>query len=548
MKMLLKISGLAVACFCCLAGPAIAQNTAPAPVAAPNTPAATAAAAPNYTDRILTPPALRIPRINGPSVYGERPGRPFLYGIPATGNRPMAFYAIGLPKGLTLNKATGLITGSVAKPGTYNTVVRAKNALGLRSKAFTIIIGDKIALTPPMGWNSWNSWAWKIDQQKVLQSARAFKAAHLDEHGWSYINIDDTWQGLPDPNTQALMANERFPDMKAMAASIHAMGLKVGLYSTPWVRSYAGFPGGSADNPERILSKKPEPGSNQMFGRYAFDQQDADEWAQWGFDYLKYDWNPNDAPHVQAMAQALKGSGRDFVFSLSNAAPFEHAADWARMAQLWRTTGDITDTYESIASNGFTQSKWAPYAGPGHWNDPDMLEVGAVGWGDPKPTRLNADEQYTHISLWCLLDAPLLIGADMSKLDPFTLSLLTNDEVLAVDQDAAGQAASMISHSGDSVVLTGAKAYATHGETDSVTLPRLQIWAKPMSDGSQAVGLFNLGSSPAQVTVHFADLSLSGQQSARDLWRQKTLGKFTGFYTATVNSHGVDLVKITPTK
>ncbi len=466
----------------------------------------------------------------------------------------MIFYAVGLPKGLTLDKATGHITGSVAKSGTYSIVFRAKNMLGLRSKAFTIAIGNKIALTPPMGWNSWNSWAWKIDQEKVLQSARAFKAAGLDQHGWTYINIDNTWQGLPSPKTRALMANERFPDMKAMAASIHAMGLKVGLYSTPYIASYSMFPGGSADNPQRAYVQLPdairfkEPNPYHTFGKYSFEKQDADEWASWGFDYLKYDWFPNDAPHVRSMAQALKGSGRDFIFSLCSTAPFDHATDWVHMAQSWRTTGDITDTYESVASNGFTQSKWAPYAGPGHWNDPDMLEVGSVGWGDPKPTRLNADEQYTHISLWCLLAAPLLIGADMSKLDPFTRSLLTNDEVLAVHQDAAGRAASLVSHSDDNVVLTGARAYATHGETDSVTLPRLQVWAKPMSDGSQAVGLFNLSDSPAQVTIDFAELSLSSRQSVRDLWRQKTLGRFTDFYTASVNPHGVVLVKVAPLK
>ena len=272
------------------------------------------------------------------------------------------------------------------------------------------------------------------------------------------------------------------------------------------------------------------------------------QWAAWGVDYLKYDWNPNDVPHVQEMQDALKASGRDMVFSLSNSAPFEHAADWARLSNAWRTTGDIGTNYESVCQNGFTQSRWAPFSGPGHWNDADMMELGYVGWGNPQPTHLNADEQYTHVTLWCLLAAPLLLGADLERLDPFTVSLLSNDEVLAVDQDALGHAAVQVAASADTMKLTGPAPYASHGETNSVTLPRTQVWAKPMADGSEAVGLFNLGDMDGPVTVNFTDLKVAGRQRVRDLWRQRNVGAFTGQYTAVVPSHGTVLVKISPAR
>ena len=185
-------------------------------------------------------------------------------------------------------------------------------------------------------------------------------------------------------------------------------------------------------------------------GKYSFARNDARQWAAWGMDYLKYDWNPNEVPETREMADALRDSGRDVVFSLSNSSPFTNMPGLSKYANSWRTTGDIRDTWDSMSKKGFSQDKWKPFNSPGHWNDPDMLVVGQVGWGSPHPTRLTADEQYTHISLWCLLSAPLLIGCDLGKVDDFTLGVLSNDEVLALDQDALGlQATSCIATNGD---------------------------------------------------------------------------------------------------
>jgi alpha-galactosidase len=245
------------------------------------------------------------------------------------------------------------------------------------------------------------------------------------------------------------------------------------------------------------------------------------------------------------MHDALLASGRDIVYSLSNALPFKNAKIATELANCWRTTGDIRDTWQSMASIGFSQNPWAPFAAPGHWNDPDMLVVGWVGWGPQLHyTKLTADEQFTHISLWSLLSAPLLIGCDMDRLDPFTVSLLTNDEVLAIDQDALGKQATLVSKQGGEVVLQRNNRPNTKPQTFSVG----QVWLKELSDGSRAAGLFNLGDQPLKVKADFTELKLDGKQTVRDVWRQKDLGSFENSYEAEVAPHGVVLVKFTPEK
>ena len=471
---------------------------------------------------ILTPPAPRSPRINGPTVFGVRPASPFLYTIPATGDRPMQFAAEGLPGGLSIAAATGQISGSVANAGKYEVSLIASNALGTAQKRLRIVVGESIALTPAMGWNSWNCWAEAVNQERVMESARAMVSSGLINHGWTYVNIDDTWQGDRSGPDHALQGNAKFPDMKALCDAIHGIGLKAGIYSTPWVTSYAKFPGGSSDSPSGAWDRSLASEANWRHGAHAFARADARQWALWGFDYLKYDWNPNDVPHVQAMAEALRHSGRDIVYSLSNSAPFENASDWVQLANCWRTTGDIGDSWGSMSGIGFSQDRWVPFGGPGHWNDPDMLVVGYVGWGpNLHPTRLTPNEQYTHISLWCLLSAPLLMGCDLERLDPFTLGLLTNDEVLEVSQDPLGKEAWRVARQANT-----------------------EVWAKTLEDGSRAVGLFNRGQMATTVSVKWSDMGLHGKHHVRDLWRQKDLGLADGEFKAEVPRHGVVLVKI----
>ena len=207
---------------------------------------------PDLSAYILTPKPARTPRINGAKVFGLRPGSKCLYNIAATGDRPMTFSIDKLPKGLKLNAETGQITGSVKKEGTYRMMVTATNALGSYTRELRIVVGDKLALTPPMGWNSWNCWARDVTQEQVLSSARAMVSSGLVNHGWTYINIDDGWQGKRGGKWNAIQPNEKFPDMKALTREVHDMGLKLGIYSVPWVGTYAAHIGSYSDNPDGV--------------------------------------------------------------------------------------------------------------------------------------------------------------------------------------------------------------------------------------------------------------------------------------------------------
>jgi alpha-galactosidase len=472
-------------------------------------PAATAA--PKEVPVILTPPDPPHPRLNGPSIVGARPGHPFFYHVPVTGEAPVTLAAENLPAGLSLDPANGQVTGTASQSGEYSVKLHAENGRGHAEKVLKIVIGDTIALTPPLGWNSWNCFAGAVDDAKIRAAADAMVSSGLIKHGWTYINIDDCWEGNRDDNG-FIQSNEKFPDMKALADYVHSKGLKIGLYSSPGPKTCAGFT-----------------------ASYEHEGMDAQQYATWGFDYLKYDWcsyggvQDKSLPEherlmkpYQVMEAALLKQDRDIVFSLCQ---YGMGKVWEWGAEVggncWRTTDDIGDSWSSMSGIGFKQNGHEKWAGPGHWNDPDMLILGKVGWGHLHPTRLTPNEQYTHISLWCLLDAPLLIGADMSQLDPFTFNLLANDEVLAVNQDALGRQASRKIKNDES-----------------------EVWAKDMADGSKAVGLFNRGEEAMDVTVHWADLGLSGRCHVRDLWRQKDVGEFADSFTANVHRHGVCLVKI----
>lgn len=477
---------------------------------------------------ILTPKESPKPKINGPKVFGVRPTHPILFTIAASGKRPMKFSADHLPDGVKLDVKTGQISGSLSQTGEYKIILHAKNSLGEATRIFKIIVGETIALTPPMGWNSWNVYASKVTQELVLANVRAMVTSGLINHGWSYMNTDDLWQGkrggkfhgiLPDSST--------FPNLQLMVDEIHQLGLKAGIYSTPWVESYGHHIGGSANNSEGTFERTKEniPRNKKLLpyaiGKYTFYDKDANQLAMWGFDYLKYDWNPAELPETKAMYDALRATDRDVVYSLSNSIPFASIGELSKIANAWRTGGDIRDNWKSLKSRLLTQDKWAPFARPGHWNDPDMMILGWVGWGKgPYPTHLTPDEQYCHMSAWCLQSVPLLLGNDLTKLDPYTISLLTNDEVLEVNQDVLGKQATVVSKIDSCGVL-----------------------AKDLEDGSKAAGLFNVTDSiTRKLTVKWGELGIKGKYIVRDLWRQKDLGTFEEEFSAEVKPHGVVLI------
>jgi alpha-galactosidase len=496
---------------------------------------------PNNDEKyILTPTSPQFPKINSAKVFGATPGNPFLYTIAASGSRPMQFAANNLPLGLTLDSKTGIISGSVEQRGTYIATLKAKNTFGEATKQLRIKIGDTIALTPPIGWNGWNSWAQHIDREKVIASADAMVKTGLRDHGWTYINIDDAWQGKRGGENNALQPNEKFPRFKEMVDYIHSLGLKAGLYSTPYISSYGGYAGASSDfekggeTHESIMVNRR---SFNRIAKYRFEINDAFQMAEWGFDFLKYDWRI-DVNSAERMSAALKNSGRDIVLSLSNSAPFEKINDWMRVSNMYRTGPDIRDSWTSLYLTAFSLDKWAPYSGPGHWSDADMMIVGNVSTGPHlHPTRLTPDEQYSHVSLFSLLAAPLLIGCPIEQLDAFTLNLLTNDEVIEINQDPLGKAGRLLY------------------EEDGV-----QVWLKPLEDGSYAAGLFNTGGygtdpqsyfrwgdeKAKSFELNFEKIGLNGKWKPRDVWRQKDIGEYSSSFKTSIPYHGVVLLRCFP--
>ncbi len=477
---------------------------------------------------IRTPPAPGTPRINGPNIYGAHPGHPFLYRIPATGMRPIKFSAKNLPKGLVLDSATGIISGSVQKAGQYRVQLHASNDRGNSVRSFRIVIGDKLALTPPMGWSTWYMAYTNISQQMVLAQGNAMIASGLADHGFSYVNIDDGWNRKPKSTDSSigppardeqgnLLTNTKFPDLKAMTAELHRMGLKSGIYISPGPETCAGFE-----------------------GSYHHEQQDATQFAAWGFDFLKYDLcsysdlmkDRHDAAELkkpyQLMGSNLARLDRDFVFNLCEYG-WGDVWEWAREVggNFWRTSDDVGSgiagsLWKSMDAYGFGEVGKERWAGPGGWNDPDNILLGKIIWKDHLvSTPLTANEQYTWMTLWSVLDAPLIFGGDMTQLDTFTLNILTNDEVIAVNQDALGRQAVPVNSN-----------------------RLLQAWAKPLEDGSKAVGLFNRGEADADVTIKWADLSLQGKHKVRDLWRQKDLGTFDDEFHMKIGPHGAELVRV----
>ena len=504
--------------------------------------------APDYSKYILTPPAPDTPRINGPKVYGARPDADFLFRIPATGIRPMSFEAKGLPKGLKLDPDTGIIRGKVRKGGIYNVSLKATNKIGTAERVLKIVIGDQLALTPPMGWSSWNCYGTGITQERAMATAQALLKTGLADYGYSYINIDSGWQGIRDGKENALQPNSAFPDMKALGDYLHENGLKFGIYSSPWMGTYTGHLGSSSDDPEgkswwveegsvtpyyQVDQTKITRDSLFRFGEYSFARQDARQWAEWGVDFLKYDWNAIDAWWLKDMRSALLATGRDIILSLSCHTGYALGPVLQENSELWRTAGgDLKDSWDKIVAAGIKQERWAGYTRPGSWPDADMLVLGKIGWGrghmrefERHWTHLTADEQYTHMSLWALLSSPLIIGCDLTEIDDFTLSLLTNNEVIDVNQDPLAFQAAKFS-----------------GDEDHA------VYIKPLEDGSVAIGLFNFSDTTRMIGFRPHNLGLIGQQTIRDIWRQKDIAKIeqTDWWETPVRSHGVKLLKVSP--
>ena len=355
--------------------------------------------------------------------------------------------------------------------------------------------GRSLAPTPPMGWNSWNKFACNVSEELIRETADAMVSSGMQAAGYQFVNIDDCWQVSRDAQGTIVADPARFPSgIKALADYVHGKGLKLGVYT---------------DAGTLTCQKRP--------GSLGHELQDAKTYAAWGVDYVKVDWCHAEGldPEVQyaKFRDALAQAGRPIVFSICNwgvKAPWT----WGPVTgNLWRTTDDISDTWESMSLIGFSQNGLQKFAGPGHWNDPDMLEVGNGG--------MKPDEYRVHMGLWALLAAPLLAGNDLRSMPPETREMLTNGEIIAVNQDAKGIQGHRLWDEGP-----------------------LEIWAKSLADGSNAVGLFNRGGSELKITLDFKMLNISGPAKLRDLWQHKDLGVAQDSYSATVPKHGVVMLKV----
>ena len=379
------------------------------------------------------------------------------------------------------------------------------------AKPTEAVKSNGLGKTPPMGWNSWNKFRGQVSDKVVREIADAMVSSGMKSAGYIYVNIDDTWEGAHRDAQGNITTNNKFPDMKALSDYVHSKGLKLGIYSSPGPKTCAGYE-----------------------ASYQHEDQDAKQFAKWGIDYLKYDWcsasqvydNTRDTmvAAYAKMGNALLNSSRKIFFSLCQYGN-HNVEEWGESVggNLWRTTGDINDSWQSMERIGFEgtsnqqQVGHAPdrakYAGPGHFNDPDMLEIGNG--------RMTNDEYKTHMSLWSIQAAALLAGNDIRDMNQETKDILLNKEVIAVDQDKAGKQGTRKSKDGDK-----------------------EVWAKPLADGGMAVGLFNRGGDSAKVVAKWSDLGLKGSHSVRDLWKHADLGKKSDELEAIVPSHGVVMVRI----
>jgi alpha-galactosidase len=475
---------------------------------------------------IYTPSPKLQPRINGPLVYGCRPGHPFLYRIPCQGERPIHFSMKDLPSGLNLDPLTGIITGNSPAKGEYNLVINAVNSKGKHQREFKIVSGDKLALTPPMGWNHWYAHYDRITDVMVREAADVMISSGMADVGYQYVNIDDCWANSSNSNDSMrvgplrdekgnIVTNRYFPDMAGLTDYIHSLGLKAGIYSSPGPLTCAGFE-----------------------GSYQHEEHDARQFASWGFDFLKYDWcsyfgiagNDTSLETYQKpyrlMGDILKSMDRDIVFNLCQ---YGMGDVWKWGGEVggncWRTSGDLGFELDRIFDVAINNAKNRQYSKPGEWNDPDYIQIGWIGnankMGVPELTTMPAAMQYAYMSLWSLMAAPLVYSGDMSKLDEFTINVLCNPEVIAVNQDVLGECGLVIRKSENCFLMV-----------------------KNLADGSKAVGLFNRGNAAVEVDVEWAELKISGKYDVRDLWLQKNRGVYKQNYKTRVPAQGVVMVKI----
>jgi len=517
----------------------------------------------NARDQAIIAAAMegQSPHFNGGLVVGIHPNTPLIYSLSVSGTRPMEFSAKRLPSGLALDAKNGLLTGTLSKAGTFNIPVYAKNAFGKTAAKIKIVCGDDLALTPPMGWNSYDAFGDNVIESEVLANAR-FMAEKMQPVGWDTVVVDYCWSdpGAHDNNRNGranavlaadqfgrlLPAPNRFPSaagnagFKRLADAVHALGLKFGIHVMRGIPRQAvrdntaledgGFTAVQAANTNDTCAWCPD-----MFGvcsnaaGQAWYNSCARLWAEWGVDYIKVDdlSRPYHLAEIEMIRRAIDGCGRSIVFSTSpGETPVADANHVMAHANLWRVSDDFWDNWKSLDHEFTLAARWSKFAGPGHWPDADMLPVGHISVahrsvGPNRFAHLTHDEQLTLLSFWSLLPSPLMVGANLPDNDDWTTALLTNPEVFALNQDPAGHAARRIS-------VPGLNA---------------DLWLRDLADGEHAVGLFNRTNQPLSVDIVWKQIGLSSHERVRDLWLRKDMGRMKDF-VVELPPHGCSLLKL----
>jgi alpha-galactosidase len=478
---------------------------------------------------ILNSEAPLAPQIHGPAVYGARPGNAFLYRIPTTGERPIRFSVDHLPASLRLDQEEGILSGTTPEAGTHVMTLRAENRHGAVSRELRLQAGSDLALTPPMGWNDWYAHYDRITDAMMRRAADIMVEKGMADVGYTYVSIDDCWMNAPENKDPLrvgplrdergdILSNRHFPDMHGLTEHIHGYGLKAGIYTSPGPLTCAGFS-----------------------GSFEHEEADAARFADWGFDLLKYDWcsyggvsgvdgslESMKKPYV-LMGDLLQKQRRDIVLILCQ---YGMGDVWKWGAEVvghwWRTSGDLGFELGRIFQVALANAGHREFNRPGAWNDPDYIQIGhigsAFGMGEPRPCPLSPGEQYAFMSLWSLMACPLFYSGDLESLDAFTLNVLCNPEVIAINQDELGECARP--------VMVDAEVF----------------WmVKRMVDGSVALGVFNSGDFDAEVAVGFADLGIAGARRVRDVWRQQDVILGARSYAGKVGRRSGVLLRLSGT-
>lgn len=462
------------------------------------------------------------PVINGPDIYGASPGKDFLYMLPVVGKRPLHYSEKGLPEGLLLHAESGQISGKAMNQGEYLVRVTVENELGCATKNLTIVIRpNAIALTPVLGWCSWNCFRSEVTDDKIRGIADGMISSGLAARGYSYINIDSGWQSKTRGGKfNSIIPKDEFPDMEKLCDYIHSLGLKAGIYSAPylvpWGTKGCGTTSGMLDTNFLFNAKY----YGKYIGIHKHEQEDVNQWADWGFDYFKYDWN-SDMIMAKRMADELRKSSRDFIYNVTTSVKFDDALQIRQLANMWRSNADTSPNWDSIQENGFmdkeriSNQRWNLFIGPGHWFDLDMLAI--------SDKSLPRNEAICAVTCWMIRPSAIMIDSELPEIDDFHQSLLCNEEVLAINQDRLGKPAISIYDVNQSWV----------------------VQLKPLHDGSYAVAYYNLTNTPALTPkIEWNKFGACDKLKVRDLWAKKDLGEFSNDFVVGVDSHCAKLYKI----